>query len=274
MTGQVDWARRLRLEPAAAVPLYHQLRERLRAAARDCEPDAALPSEKEIMRLAGVSRATARRAIADLAQEGLLVARQGRGTFTAPRRVEAVLGRRPAGFTEAMRRLGRTPSTRVLLAETVRADAGLADRLQVPEGAGVHLVERLRLVDGEPAMVERAHLPADLVPGLLDHDLGGSLYDLLQLRFGLAPAHGSESIVAVNADQRMARLLLVPAGAALLATARSTRTASDRELEYTIRHARGDRCSFFVELRDAASMLSDRTLADPPLSALGTTVAS
>ena len=120
------------------------------------------------MQLAGVSRATARRAIADLAQEGLLVARQGRGTFTAPRRVEAVLGRRPAGFTEAMRRLGRTPSTRVLLAETVRADAGLADRLQVPEGAGVHLVERLRLVDGEPAMVERAHLPADLVPGLLD----------------------------------------------------------------------------------------------------------
>jgi hypothetical protein len=72
----------------------------------------------------------------------------------------------------------------------------------------------------------------------------------------------------------MARLLLVPAGAALLATARSTRTASDRELEYTPRHARGDRCSFVVELRDAASMLSDRTLADPPLSALGTTAGS
>jgi DNA-binding GntR family transcriptional regulator len=87
------------------------------------------------------------------------------------------------------RRLGRTPSTRVLLAATVRADAGLAERLQVADGAGVHLAERLRLVDGEPAMVERAHLPADLVPGL----------------------------------------------------------------------------------RDAASMLSDRTLADPPLSALATT---
>lgn len=271
MTPPTDWGRRLRLEPAAAVPLYHQLRERLRAAARDCEPDAALPSEQEIMRLAGVSRATARRAIADLAQEGLVVVRQGRGTFTAPRRVEATLGRRPAGFTETMRRLGRTPSTRVLLASTVRADAAMADRLQVPEGAGVHVVERLRLVDGEPAMVERAHLPADLAPGLLDHDLDGSLYDLLRLRFGLLPARGSESIVAVGADQRMARLLEVPVAAALLATARSTRTASDRELEYTIRHARGDRCSFVVELRDAANMLSDRTLADPALSALGTT---
>lgn len=80
-----DWERRLALDPSAAVPLYYQLRERLRAVIRDCEPDTMIPAEKDLMVYAGVSRATARRAIGDLVQEGLLVARQGAAP-TPPRR--------------------------------------------------------------------------------------------------------------------------------------------------------------------------------------------
>ena len=79
-----DWERRLALDPSAVVPLDYQWRERLRAAIRDCEPDTPIPAEKDLMAYAGVSRATARRAIGDLVQEGLLVARQGSGTYTAP----------------------------------------------------------------------------------------------------------------------------------------------------------------------------------------------
>jgi GntR family transcriptional regulator len=256
-----EWQRILALDPGSGLPLYHQLRERLRQAIRSSDPDTQLPPERDIMAWAQVSRATARRAIADLVQEGLLVARQGRGTFTAPHRVTAELGRRPLGFTEAMTRAGRRPGTRVLESAVVPASADVAAQLEVAEGSDVVLIERLRLIDDEPAMLERAHLPAALCPDLADRDLSGSLYTVLRRHYDLAPAQGEETIVAVNADHRLARVLHVPVAAALLATARTTRTDGGARLEYTLRHARGDLCSFFVELRDSASVLSDQSFA-------------
>lgn len=255
----IDWSRRLTLEPGAAVPLYYQLRERLRAVIRDCEPNTHIPAEKDLMVFAGVSRATARRAIGDLVQEGLLVARQGSGTYTAPVGVAADLGSRPAGFTEAMARLGRKPTTRVLAARTQLCSADLAVTLGLEQGDEVVFLERMRLLDGEPCMIESAHLPADLVPGILDEDLTGSLYDLLRFKYGLAPASGRELIGAVNADYRLAGLLQVPIAAALLVTARTTVTEGGQPLEYTIRHARGDLAVFSVELNDAKNALLGHT---------------
>ncbi len=52
-----------------------------------------IPSEKELMELSDVGRATVRRAISDLAQEGFLQTHQGRGTFTARPHIEAALSR-------------------------------------------------------------------------------------------------------------------------------------------------------------------------------------
>jgi GntR family transcriptional regulator len=261
----IDWPARLAVDPKAPTPLYHQLRERLRAVAAACAADTLMPTEKALMGYAGVSRATARKAIADLVQEGLLVTRQGSGTYTAPVRVPTELGRRPAGFSETMVRLGRRPSSRVIEAQIVPATAGVAERLGIAEYAPVVELERLRLLDGEPCMLERAHLPAGLVPGLLARDLTGSLYEVLGSAYGLRPAAGSETIIAVNADAHLAQILNVPVAAALIATARTTRTDSDVGLEYTIRHARGDMCSFSVALSDT-SVLADYSFADPLLT--------
>lgn len=253
--SDIDWARRLALEPGAAVPLYHQLRERLRMAIVELAPDTPIPAEKDLMAFAGVSRATARRAVGDLVQEGLLVARQGSGTYTAPLAVAAELGSRPAGFTEVMARLGRTPTTRVLVARTQPCPADVAATLGIEPGAEIVFLERLRSLDGEPCMIESAHLPAELVPGILDEDLTGSLYGLLRLKYGLVPASGREIVGAVNADHRLAGLLHVPMAAALLATSRTTVTEGGLPLEYTIRHARGDQAVFSVELNDAKNAL-------------------
>ena len=261
----IDWPARLAVDPRAPTPLYHQLRERLRAVAASGAAGTLMPTERALTEYAGVSRATARKAIADLVQEGLLITRQGSGTYTAPVRVPTELGRRPAGFRETMVRLGRRPSSRVVDAQLVPATAGVAERLGVAEHAPVVELERLRLLDGEPCMLERAYLPAELVPGLLGLDLTGSLYEVLGSAYGLRPATGTETIIAVNADAHLARTLNVPVAAALIATARTTRTDRDVRLEYTIRHARGDMCSFSVALSDT-SVLADYSLADPLLT--------
>jgi GntR family transcriptional regulator len=250
--------RAIALDESSGVPLYHQLREQLRAYAAGLEPHAVMPSETELMSSLGVSRATARRAIADLVYEGVLYARQGRGTYVAAPRVLAGL-ERPAGFTETMSALGHEPSSRVLDVSRIRPGAQVAGALRLPAGGEVYVIERLRLLDGEPCMVERANISAALAPGLDEHDLTGSLYAVLEREYELVPAGGQEVIVAVNAEREVARLLDVPLASAVLVTVRTTLDARGVPFEHTYRDARGDMCSFRVSL-DAESAIADRTL--------------
>jgi DNA-binding GntR family transcriptional regulator len=234
-------------------PLYRRLRDELRTVAREEGAHAPIASETELMRAHGVSRSTARRAIADLVHEGVLYTRQGSGTFVAPARVLTGLDR-PVGFTEAMTALGRTPSSEVLGVRRIRAPADAATALRTRD---VWEVERLRRLDGEPCMLERARIPAALAPGLDEHDLSGSLYALLEREYRLVPAGGHEVVLAVNAERGAALRLDVPLAAALLSTVRTTVDAGGVPFEHTERQARGDLCSFRVSL-DGDSAIADR----------------
>jgi GntR family transcriptional regulator len=242
-----QWGSLAEIDAQSAVPLYQQLRERLRDIAGGLEEDTLLPSEQELMRRAGVSRATVRKAIADLVHEDLLTARQGKGTFVRARRVETPLDR-PRGFTEVMRAAGRIPDTVLLTAELVIPAAPVMRALELRRGDRVVLLERVRRLEGMPCMLERAHLPSALVPGLVDLDLSGSLYELLAAQYGLAPASGNETLMAHGADARVAHLLGVPYAAPVLTTVRITRTRDGRPLELTYRDARGDQCAFRANL--------------------------
>ena len=153
-----------------------------------------------------------------------------------------------------MTRLGRSPSTRVLLLERIEAGPDVAAQLGVDAREGVFVIERLRLIDDEPCMVERTHMPERNAPGLIDQDLCCSLYDLLAREYKIEPATGTETVVAVNADRHLASVLGVPLSSALLATVRVTTTADGHPFEYTLRHARGDLLAFTVALDSGATL--------------------
>ncbi len=247
-----DWGTLLTLESTSFVPKYVQLADRLREAIQTLPEGSPVPSEKDLMDLTRVGRATARAAVSELVREGLLVSHRGRGTFTQRARVETSLSR-PGGFSETMTALGRTPSSRVLSVSTVPANEVIASRMGVEVDTSLLCVERLRLIDDEPCMLERTHLVAELVPGLGDRDLSGSLYLILDKEYGLIAARGTESILSLNADAQVAHLLGIPIAAAVLATTRVTHTGSGTPIEYTLRHARGDLCSFSVSLNSGTS---------------------
>lgn len=255
--SQSDWASHLHVKPAGFAPMYAQLAEGLREAIRTMAPGDPVPSEKELMEITGVGRVTARKAVGELVAEGLLVAIRGKGTFVASPRVATKLGRL-AGFSETMRRLGRVPSSVLISATELGATSVVAERLRVDTGTPLVRIERLRLMDAEPCMLETTHMVAAIVPGLLTHDLTGSLYDLLRRQWGLVPAAGNESIVAMSADRDVARKLTIPTGAAILATSRTTTSDRDIPLEFTLRHARGDLCSFLVPL-NSGTVLGDQS---------------
>ncbi len=60
-----------------------------------------------------------------------------------------------------------------------------ADVFRLAAGAPLHVINRLRTIDGRPVMVERIWVKPVLAPGLLDRPLDGSLTRILKTDYGL-----------------------------------------------------------------------------------------
>ena len=235
------------LDPDDAEPLYRQLHDRLRDKLLNGWPsERPIPSERYLMRQTGLSRMTVRQAIADLVHEGMLRRDQGRGTFLADSRLMRLLTGH-SSFREIVRREGKTPSTRVLRQEIIRADATRAALLEVDPGEPIFDFVRLRLVDDAPVMVTFTNIAVRICPELETADLRDSLYAFLANRCGLPPQHSSDTIEAVAAKGEVAQLLQVDEGTPLLLLRRLARSAGDLPLEITDEYVRPDKCLYRVE---------------------------
>ncbi len=158
---------------------------------------------------------TARRAVEALVADGLIERRQGSGSYVT----EVPYARVPglSAFSAEIRRRGGVPSTEVLQFE---ADALASDeigrRLSLRPGERVVWFTRLRSADDLPVAIETTWIGAELVPGLSTTDLSGSLYEVLENKFGLVPGQATSAIDAVGADTTVAERLDVGEGAPCL----------------------------------------------------------
>lgn len=237
------------LDGRSPVPLYYQLKEILRQEIESgtWQPDQQIPTEADLCRQYGVSRATVRQALAVLVSEGVLYRRQGRGTFVSPAKVEQnLLGF--YSFTREMVERGWAPSSRVLSADVVKARTGTARLLGIQPGAPVVRLVRLRLVRDEPLILETTYLPSDLCPGLENEDLERQLlYDVLTKKYGLKLTGAKKYVEPVLVDQYEAQILGVKRGSPALLLERVT-YADQRPVALCKWVVRGDRCRHYIDL--------------------------
>jgi GntR family transcriptional regulator len=201
-------------------PIYQQLNQALRKLIESGKyaPGARFLTERQVGARFGVSRATANKALASLVSEGLLEFSKGIGTFVRGGGLDYDL-RSLVSFTGRAQAAGKIPSTRVLkfeLKSSSRVSPDISHRLGVSAGERLYFVERLRLADGIPMILERRHIVARLCPNLQPQQVTGSLYELWTETYKLDISGAQQAIRAVNLSPADARLLGVRRGAAAL----------------------------------------------------------
>lgn len=179
-------------------------------------PGDRLPTEADLALRFGVNRHTVRRALAALAEAGLVHARRGSGVFVAARPTDYPLGRR-VRFHQNLIATGRTPSRRITRLETRPAAPREAEALQLAEGAEVHVVEGVSLADGQPVAAFRSVFPAARLPGMLQAMDGQNSVTAAMAACGVQDYTRAETrLTAKLADPVLALALLIQPGAPVL----------------------------------------------------------
>jgi GntR family transcriptional regulator len=231
------------------IPFYHQVYLDLRAMIDDGRwpVDHRVAPERELAREYGVSLITVRRALDELAREGRLERTRGRGTFVIATRIDRDLDD-PLSFTEEMQTRGLDPRTRLISSRPQKATERVATALGIEPGSPTFFVERLRLAGGEPMLLEQVHLPGERLPGLLASDLeSGSLYKLLEDRYGIYVVRARETFEPVLLQAREAELLKGKPRTPALVIEGVAFAADGSAVEFSRTFVRGDKTRYYVE---------------------------
>jgi GntR family transcriptional regulator len=176
---------------AGRTPYYMQVAAAVREEiiASRYRPGDRLPSEAELRERFGVSAATVRAAFDQLRAEGLVVSRQGAGSFvreqTVPRRLSTDINT-STGWYHTLARQGLKPAGQTTVRQEP-ASTEAAEWLEVEPGTPVTIRDRVLGTEGEPpTMLALSHFPAwviDAAPALADPSRGG-MPEILREAFG------------------------------------------------------------------------------------------
>lgn len=191
-----------------------------------------LPKEESLCERFGVSRITVRRALADLAAQGLVERRHGRGTFVLHDRLPLVRARPSLSLIDSLRQTATETQVQVLRVEQIEAPLDVAALLQLAPGdKAVHAL-RLRSMGGTPVMLSDAWVPARFGKHVTAASLRKqALYEIL-LAQGVKFGRVIQEITAEMSDPVRAKLMQMEVGAPLLKIVRVMHDLDARPVQY------------------------------------------
>lgn len=199
-------------------PIYQQLNQALRTLIFNGEikPGSKFLTEREICKLFDVSRTTANKALSNLVSEGILEFKKGVGTFLRDGLLDYDL-RALVSFTEKAIAAKKEPSTRVIQFKKLRLneiDDDICDKLRVTENDELYYMERIRMADNVPVILERRYVVAEYCPDMKKEDVSKSLYSLWTDKYKLDISVADQIIRVINLSDKEAELFEVKKGVA------------------------------------------------------------
>jgi GntR family transcriptional regulator len=239
------------LQTDSVIPLYHQLKERLKDSIDRglWRQGDQIPSENQLMNEYSVSRNTAKKAIEELVQEGLLYRIQGKGTFVAkPKIQQSLMGL--YSFSKVFKERGLVPKDIILEIREVKPSPEIIKELKLTNDEYVIEMKRLRCVDDDPYVIESSFFPLSVIPNInLLKKVGEiSLYDLLEQEFNIVVKRAIEVFEPVLIRPDETEYLQTEAGKPALLLERTAYDIGGKPVEFCRSIVRGDRCRFYTEL--------------------------
>jgi GntR family transcriptional regulator len=227
-----------------------ELRRRIVADINAGVPGTKLGSERDLAERYSTSRTSLRQMLSALEEAGLVHRAIGRsgGIFISHAQVQRSLSDM-VGVPAFLANQGYVAGTRVLSTKIRPPDRITQKALELGAEDFVVEIQRVRLADGSPISLELAQFPAEAFPGLLEKQLGGSLYEILENQYGLVTSRADERIEAVNATPDEASVLSVKPESALLLITRIAYDQHGTPCEFSRDLFRGDRTRLAVTVQ-------------------------
>lgn len=165
--------------------------------------DQPIPDENSLAAEFQCSRMTMKRALDLLVAEGLLFRKRGHGTFILQTVLNQgtvnVSGHENKGLTKVM-------TDKKVTSQLIRFDVHfpseeVATHLSIDASTPVYDIIRLRLIEEEPYVLEKTFMPVNVIKGIDEEVLLGSVYDYISSTLHLKVAGAHKKIRAAKSDQ-------------------------------------------------------------------------
>lgn len=229
------------------IPKYEAIAADIRRSIEDGAMKAGdkLPTVVELCEIYAVSKITVKRALEQLTEEGLITSRRGSGTYVkdsvglagstyAPGKSD-----RASGFSSD--HAGQKVESVVYDFSIVVPPADVAARLGLDPDDFTYHIERVRVADDVPIVIEYTYMPLDLIPGLKKSVLYDSIYSFVREKCGLKISSFHRTVRAVAATEEEAKRLDTEPGAPLLELNQIGYLDSGQAFEYSVSRNVGDR---------------------------------
>ncbi|HUN45701.1 MAG TPA: GntR family transcriptional regulator [Stellaceae bacterium] len=231
-------------------PLYHQvylvLRDKILSGGYGA--DGLLPGEPALIRQFGVSRITVKRALDDLATEGLVRRRRGLGTRVVSGAAGRPVAGNMAGLMENLIIMGLATEAELIEFDYVLPPEDVRRALDLAEGARAQRAVRVRSQEGVPFSYLTTHVPEPIGRKYGRKELAATPLLTLLERAGAVAASAEQALSARLADPTVAARLGVEVGSPLLSLTRVVYDGKRQPVEHIVALYRPDRFEYRMAL--------------------------
>ncbi|MGM0500127.1 MAG: GntR family transcriptional regulator [Bacillota bacterium] len=233
------------INKTSPLPLYYQLKESLLKAVKNKEFDTGerLPSERELAEYHNISRMTVKKAVDILVDNGYLIRKQGSGTFVTDYQ-ESYSISPLLSFTKEMEKKELNYTTKILNFTEIK-DQKIAKKMKLKPQANIFELERLRLIENKPFLLENTYLAADNFLNLKRDELeNNSLFRIIKNKYNIKLSNAEAEVEAVIFDSSIAGKMQVKEGMLGLYFEQFSRNENKEIIEYTSAYYRNDNYKF------------------------------
>lgn len=201
---------------------------------KELKPGERIPSEKELSDTLSVARGTVRKAISELVKNDILEKVQGKGTFVKQNKISVPFASELISYAESMKAKGLQFTTHVLICKKITVPEKIRKQLKLAKNDKILYLERLREVEGEPAILLYNWVSLKRCPGIEDVDYNQEpLFSAIEQISNVKIKYGVRNFSAKNLNRQQAELMHVAVDSAVLNINQLSFNEKDEPIEYS-----------------------------------------